>query len=222
MRVRLRGPQRHRAEDLHSVQVLRHRIGGPSATHRSYAAAIHFGRSIPGMPAVGPSPRRRVRSVIRDRDGQKAARRAEPGEPRVLSCPGKPRTSDGSGSTGHDRSLLTRLVRAEEGSSADAPRPGVLACLGAEEPDMPQGLHQRLRSAIVEPGVGSMGWKLAGDQFQAQQLDVIAAEDLVLSAECLEDAQQAGTGTGTRRRVPVLRYDGDYELIAQVTGQPVQ
>ena len=92
---------------------------------------------------------------------------------------------------GHDRSLLTRLVRAEEGSRADAPRPGVLACLGAEEPDMPQGLHQRLRSAIVEPGVGSLGWKLAGDQFQAQQLDVIAAEDRVLSAECLEDAQQA-------------------------------
>ena len=92
---------------------------------------------------------------------------------------------------GHDRSLLTRLVRAEEGSRADAPRPGVLACLGAEEPDMPQGLHQRLRSAIVEPGVGSLGWQLAGDQFQAQQLDVIAAEDRVLSAECLEDAQQA-------------------------------
>src|SRR5690242_9170746 len=92
---------------------------------------------------------------------------------------------------GQDRSLLTRLVRAEEGSRVDAPRPGVLACLGAEEPDIPQGLYQRLRSAIVEPGIGSLSWKVAGDQLQAQQFDVIAAEDRVLSAECLEDAQQA-------------------------------
>ena len=92
---------------------------------------------------------------------------------------------------GRDRSLLARLVRADEGGRADAPRAGVLACLGAEEPDVPQGIHQRLRSAIVEPGVGSMGWKFAGDQFQAQQFDVIAAEDRVLSTECLKDAQQA-------------------------------
>src|SRR5881394_3901119 len=66
-----------------------------------------------------------------------------------------------------------------------------MACLSAEEPDILQGLHQRLRSAIVEPGVGSMGRKFAGDQFQAQQFDVVAAEDRVLPAECLKDAQQA-------------------------------
>ena len=41
-----------------------------------------------------------VRSVIHDRDGQKAARRAVSGEPRVPRCPGRPRTWDGSGSTG--------------------------------------------------------------------------------------------------------------------------
>ena len=92
---------------------------------------------------------------------------------------------------GRDRSLLARLVRADEGGRADAPRAGVLACLGAEEPDIPQDLHQRLRTAIVEPGVGSAGWKFAGDQFQAQQFDVIAAEDRILPAECLKDAQQA-------------------------------
>jgi hypothetical protein len=36
-----------------------------------------------------------------------------------------------------------------------------------------------------------MGWKFAGDEFQAQQFDVIAAEDRVLSTERLEDAQLA-------------------------------
>ena len=49
-----------------------------------------------------------------------------------------------------------------------------------------------------EPAVGSVGREVAGDQFQAQQFDVIAAKDRVLSAECLEDAQQ------TRILEPVL------------------
>ena len=87
--------------------------------------------------------------------------------------------------------LLAGLVRAKECGGAGVPGLGVLPRLGAEEPDIPQYLHQRLRGAGVKPAVGSAGRKVAGDQFQTQQFDVIAAKNRVLSPKCLKDTQQA-------------------------------
>ena len=62
---------------------------------------------------------------------------------------------------GRDHGLLADLVRAEERGGAGVLGLGVLPRLGAEEPDIPQDLHQRLRGAGVEPAVGSAGRKPA-------------------------------------------------------------
>ena len=43
---------------------------------------------------------------------------------------------------GRDHGLLASLVGTEERGSTDVPGPGVLAGLGAEEPDIPQDLYQ--------------------------------------------------------------------------------
>src|ERR1700735_5653830 len=121
----------------------------------------------------------------------------QPGVPGPPGFLGRARTWGGSGNAG-PRSRLARLLDAGRGTrphgyagarrSRRRPAPPFPFYLGAEEPDIPQDLYERLRRAGVEPAVGPPGRKLAGDQFQAKQFDVIAAKYQVLSPERLEDA----------------------------------
>src|SRR4030095_2431701 len=77
---------------------------------------------------------------------------------------------------GRGRGGLAHLVRAEEKVGTDGPGREVMVCLGAEETDVPQYFYKRLGLAGAEPSVGSWDGRFAGDQFQAQQFDLVAAE----------------------------------------------
>jgi predicted nucleic acid-binding protein len=65
-------------------------------------------------------------------------------------------------------------------------------------------------------------WLAAHDEDRRRALDVQAAwwRGGLIRAVGLPDLLTAAVAE--RERVTVLHYDGDYELIAQVTGQPVQ
>lgn len=99
---------------------------------------------------------------------------------------------------------------------------GLLAVCGAVEVEIMYSARSRADAERIRDGLSGFDWLPTPDEVwdralevQSKLIDVgtwraVSLPDLIIAA------------TAERHRVTVLHYDGDYDLIARVTGQPTQ
>ncbi|MGW5850947.1 PIN domain-containing protein [Streptomyces sp. NPDC055254] len=99
---------------------------------------------------------------------------------------------------------------------------GVLAVCGAVEYEVMYSARSKADAERVRAGMGAFAWLPTPDEAWDRALDVqkrlieagtwkaVSLPDLIIAA------------TAERHGATVLHYDGDYDMIAEVTGQPVR
>lgn len=99
---------------------------------------------------------------------------------------------------------------------------GVLAVCGAVELEVLYSARSKSDSDRVRAGMGAFAWLTTPDEVWDRALEV--QERLIVAgtwkAVSLPDLIIAATAE--RHGATVLHYDGDYDMIAKVTGQPTQ
>ncbi|MFD9412198.1 PIN domain nuclease [Streptomyces sp. NPDC059989] len=99
---------------------------------------------------------------------------------------------------------------------------GVLAVCGAVEIEIMHSARSKSDADRVREGMGAFAWLSTPDEAWDRALEVqqhlieagnwkaVSAVDLIIAA------------TAERHGATVLHYDGDYDMIAEVTGQPMR
>ncbi|MFD3541146.1 PIN domain nuclease [Streptomyces sp. NPDC058662] len=99
---------------------------------------------------------------------------------------------------------------------------GVLAVCGAVECEVMYSARSKADAERVRTGLGAFAWLATPDEVWDRALEVqkhlieagnwkaVSGVDLIIAA------------TAERHGATVLHYDGDYDMIAEVTGQPMR
>ncbi|MFC9297914.1 PIN domain nuclease [Streptomyces sp. NPDC057011] len=99
---------------------------------------------------------------------------------------------------------------------------GLLAVCGAVEIEIMHSARSKSDADRVREGMGAFAWLSTPDEAWDRALEVqkylieagnwkaVSAVDLIIAA------------TAERHGATVLHYDGDYDMIAEVTGQPMR
>ncbi|MFD6889747.1 PIN domain nuclease [Streptomyces sp. NPDC059957] len=99
---------------------------------------------------------------------------------------------------------------------------GVLAVCGAVELEVMYSARSKADAERVRKGMGAFDWLPTPDEMWDRALEV---QRLLIEAGNWKALSLPGliiAATAERHGATVLHYDGDYDMIAKVTGQPMR
>ncbi|WP_431681736.1 PIN domain nuclease [Kitasatospora sp. KL5] len=122
-----------------------------------------------------------------------------------------------------DTSVLARFPKqAVRRAVAPLHSAGLLAVCGAVEVEVLRSARSRAEAERIRDEMRGFDWLPTTDEVWDRALDV---QVLLVGAgnwRAVSTADLVIAATAERHGVTVLHYDGDYDMIAQVTGQPTR
>ncbi|MEE1824526.1 PIN domain nuclease [Streptomyces sp. BE20] len=99
---------------------------------------------------------------------------------------------------------------------------GLLAVCGAVELEIMHSARSKADALRIREGLSGFAWLATPDEVWDRAIEVQAALTAAGNWRALSVADLVIAATAERHGVAVLHYDGDYDMIAAVTGQPTR
>ncbi|MFF2042021.1 PIN domain nuclease [Kitasatospora sp. NPDC058170] len=99
---------------------------------------------------------------------------------------------------------------------------GLLALCGAVELEIMHSARSKSDADRIREGLGGFDWLSTPDEVWDRAVEVQALLTAVGNWRALSVADLVIAATAERHGATVLHYDGDYDMIAAVTGQPTR
>ncbi|WP_380281207.1 PIN domain nuclease [Kitasatospora purpeofusca] len=99
---------------------------------------------------------------------------------------------------------------------------GRLALCGAVELEIMHSARSKSDADRIREGLSGFDWLATPDEVWDRAIDVQALLTAAGNWRALSVADLVVAATAERHGVTVLHYDGDYDMIAAVTGQPTR
>ncbi|MEU9377064.1 PIN domain nuclease [Streptomyces sp. NPDC048255] len=99
---------------------------------------------------------------------------------------------------------------------------GVLAVCGAVELEVMYSARSKADADRVRKGMGAFDWLPTPDEAWDRALEVQARLIVAGKWKAVSLPDLVIAATAERHGATVLHYDGDYDMIAEVTGQPMR
>ncbi|MFJ3217095.1 PIN domain nuclease [Kitasatospora sp. NPDC086801] len=99
---------------------------------------------------------------------------------------------------------------------------GLVATCGAVELEIMDSARSKADAVRIREGLGAFDWLTTPDEVWDRAIEVQALLTGAGNWRALSVADLVIAATAERHGATVLHYDGDYDMIAAVTGQPAE